>query len=567
MFDQRTTLFLSAVSAVSVVALTVGMIVFAFEYGRMDHFDRESFLSLKASFREDPSSEALANAIRVQDVFIREQHLRYIRRVKYGGLLLLGSMIALALCLRRLASLREQMPRARRAAQIESEQEQYRFKVITMLLVVILPVLLILFVAIHRPPKLDLSVTTSGLGSAVLVASSDEPVSDDQKWPQLFGFMGTRRIPDMDVPTNWDAATGENLLWKADIPIGGNSSPVVWGNKAFVTGADLQSRHVYCFDTRDGSLVWTCRIQTDALLGADFRLPAETGLASPTVATDGTLVYAFFGTNELAAVDFNGQMVWSRWFGKPESIYGIATSPIVHDGKIILQLDQGDADENISFLYALNTSDGKELWKTPRDNGATWTSPVISESDGQTVIVTTSDPYVIGYDLGSGRELWRVKALSGDVAPVPTVGGGMVFVTTQYAPLSAIRLGGSGDVTETHVAWSYDGDTPDVSSPLTDGLLLILANGYGTVVCFDAVTGEEIWKEEFRQGFWSSPVLVGDKVFLTDMDGKTFIFMMERSYVQKGVGSVGEFIGATPAFADSRIFIRSQRTLYCLGKK
>lgn len=559
-------MFLLIVSAVFVSVIAFTLILLALDRDPLEHFDRDEFLTLKASFRETPTDQELADSIRVQDVRLREQYFGFTRKVKIGAFLLLIGAIVLILSLRRLAALAETLPEARRTLDIEEEHLHYRSRVMKASLLAILPVIVVLFGLMYREPDLHSPSEDLRSDHAVIPLPDVAPVAEYSKWTGLLGNSGQRRAPAMDIPTNWDAATGENLLWKTEIPLGGNSSPVVWSDHVFVTGADLDARNVYCFSARDGHLKWTCGIRTNAMLGEGFRMPGETGLAAPTAATDGRYVFAFFGTNELAAVDFDGQQVWSRWLGVPESIYGIATSPIVHDGKVILQLDQGDEDEGLSFLYAFDASNGEELWKVPRRIRASWSSPLIVEQDAETLVITAANPYAIAYELETGKEVWRAKVLSGDAAPVPAFGAGMVFVTTQYAPLTAIRLGGSGDVTETHIVWEYDGETPDVASPLTDGELLILANGYGTVVCFDALSGEEIWVEEFRQGFWSSPVLIGDRVFLTDIDGKTFIFKMDRSYIEEGVGEVGEYIAATPAFADSKIFVRSKNALYCIGR-
>jgi outer membrane protein assembly factor BamB len=373
----------------------------------------------------------------------------------------------------------------------------------------------------------------------------------------------------MALPLSWDGAKNKNILWKTKVPLPGQSSPIVWGENVFLTGGDKQARQVYCFDRLAGRLKWTCTIRSRAFLAEDFEPYEDTGLAAPTPATDGERVYALFGSGELAAVDFSGKQVWSVWSGQPKSSYGLSASPFIHDGKLIVQIDQSSRKKGLSALYAIDPANGNTVWKTPRKVPSSWSSPILIKTPEREEIITSADPFVISYDPKSGQEIWRAEVLdSVEVAPSPIYANGFVYSVQEGAELAAIRAGGTGDVTKTHVAWTFDEGLPDCASPVTDGSLLVLAAaGYGAITCVDVKTGKAVWTQEFDDMFWSSPTLVGTRVYFPDVSGKTYIFELSRTYKALGTGVIGEDLYATPAFVDSRIYMRGKEHLYCIGVK
>lgn len=414
-----------------------------------------------------------------------------------------------------------------------------------------------------RPPE----AAPPSAVAAVPTGLREEEVPERLRWPGLRGPTGTGIVRETGFPLSWDAGKGVNTIWKAEVPLPGNSSPIVWGDRLFLTGADMRERKVFCLDRNTGALLWACTLRTQAVLSEDFEIFEETGPAAPTPTTDGARVYALFGTGELAAVDMNGNQLWSRWFGEPDNTYGLAGSPACHDGLLIVQLDQGGPKDGKSFLYAFEAATGRQVWKKPRPVPNSWSSPVVFDIGGRKELLTCADPWVISYDPKTGGELWRADVLSDDTGPLPAYADGMVYVAAQTSPLTAIRTGGSGDVTKTHVAWSYDEELSEVSSPLARSGMVLLATGYGVLVCLDAATGKVLWTQEFKDGFWSSPTLVGDLVHLTDLKGRTYIFELAESYRLRGTGDVGEKVVTTPAFVDAKIYIRGEKHLYCTGSK
>ncbi|MCB9768329.1 MAG: PQQ-like beta-propeller repeat protein [Candidatus Omnitrophica bacterium] len=395
-------------------------------------------------------------------------------------------------------------------------------------------------------------------------------VPETQRWNQLRGNNGLGIVAGLEVPVSWNGETEENIAWKTPIPMKGNSSPVIWGDRIFLTGADLDQRKIFCFDLGTGSLLWETAIQTPVVVDEDMKRTesmGDTGFGSPTAVTNGEQVVAFFGTNEIAAVDFTGKQIWSKWLGKPDSMYGVATSPCLFENKAILQLDQGSEEGPKSALYAFNPADGRIIWKTDRDVPASWSSPIAVDTGERKQILTAANPWVISYNPDNGVELWRAKVLEGDVAPIPAYGDGLVFTAVDYSQLSAVEVTGSGDVTETHVRWTFDEELPDIPSPVTDGKYLFLPTSYGYMLMFDAKTGENFWTEEIRGDFWSSPIVIGDKIFLTDTEGKTYILKFGPEYEILGEAELGEKVVTTPAFVENRIVIRGEENLYCIGSK
>ena len=569
--DLRTVRFLAAASGIFSLAVILAMIVIAVQNRPMEHFESEKMLALREALRGNPDCEAFRQAIREEDVALRQAFARSRTRLHTGAWMLLCGAAVFVLSLRRARTLAEPLPIPLELGPLTEVAPSHR-RSMAWILSIPLPVALgAVVLAAWYQGRQETAVAAGPAGALVWEQAAPfalPDVSENQRWPQLRGQDGMGRAVAMDLPTAWNAESGENILWKVPLPGQGNSSPVVWADRVFLTGASAEARQVYCFAASTGDLLWTCNIQTPARIDEEMNKDG-TGLAAPTAVVDGERVYAYFGTAELAAVDFEGNQVWARWLGAPDSLYGIATSLAYHRGKVLLQFDQDrdEEDRSQSFLYAIDARSGDDIWKVARDVSGSWSSPLVVDTGERVELVTAANPWVVSYDPDSGSEWWKAEVLSGDVAPMPVFGGGFFFTVTEYSQLSAIRAGGAGNITDTHLAWMYDEDLPDVASPVTDGRLLLLPTGSGTTHCFEVSTGKVVWTEEFAEGFWSSPILVGEDVYLTDKTGVTYIFKLADRYASLGQGSLGEPVFATPAFADNRIYIRTEKHLVCIGKK
>ncbi|HJN16655.1 MAG TPA: PQQ-binding-like beta-propeller repeat protein [Armatimonadota bacterium] len=393
------------------------------------------------------------------------------------------------------------------------------------------------------------------------------PASDaslaDGNWPRFRGPRGDGGSASVDILSSWEAASGEGILWTAAIPLPGTGSPVVWENRIFCTGATADAQQVYCLDATTGDLLWT----GDAPAGSPMPEVMEmTGFAAPTPVTDGRHVCALFANGMLVCLDVDGNEVWHKDLGVPENPYGLASSPITHGDLVIVQYDHGYDDDDLSFLLALHVDSGDVAWQVSRDTAASWATPLLIRADGRDELITCAKPWVIANDPVSGDELWRVDCIDGELGPSPTFAGGLVLIAGEGTPLTAIRPGGSGDVTVSHVAWQFDDGIPDICSPASDGELVFTLMTYGLLTCLQVADGELIWQEQLDGSFLASPATVGDKLYVTTEEGETLILSAGREFAELGRSSLGEPVSASPAFAEGRIYMRGASHVYCIGE-
>ncbi|MCG8699094.1 MAG: PQQ-binding-like beta-propeller repeat protein, partial [Bacteroidales bacterium] len=360
-----------------------------------------------------------------------------------------------------------------------------------------------------------------------------------------------------NIPTEWDGAAGKNVKWKTAIPLAGYNSPVIWGNNIFLTGASNSTRKVFCYHKSTGKLLW--QLTADNIPGSPTKAPKttdDTGLAAPTVATDGTCVYAIFGTGDIIAADMNGKRIWAKNIGVPDNHYGHSSSLYVWNNKVFVQFDSNKG----GMVMALNAKNGNEVWKTPRSSRISWASPILAEVNGKMQLVLSSNPFVAGYDTETGKELWKTDCMMGEVGPSPTYADGLIYAANEYAILVAIN------VKTGEIIWESDEYLPEVASPIVSKGLLFIATSYGVFACFDAKTGEMYWEHEYDEGFYSSPVIAEDKLYISDMGGVTHVFAVSKEKKVLANSPLGEKLFSTPALDDGHIYLRSNKNLYCIGK-
>ena len=388
-----------------------------------------------------------------------------------------------------------------------------------------------------------------------------------KNWPCFRGPLQNGVVPDAaatpDDPDSWNNLPwgDNNLLWRVKVPRKGLNSPIVWNDLVFLSGASSHdTQEVYAFSIDDGKLRWTARIPP-AGGTREERIEAggEAGYAAPTMITDGKRVCAIFATGDVGCVDFSGRLLWSINLGVPENHYGYASSLSYYDGLVIVQWDNREDRK----IIALDIASGKTVWQTPRGGEMSWSSPVVLEAGAGVQLLTTAAPHVISYNPLTGEELWRCEVLSGEVAPSATSNDHMFFVTMEHSNLSAIRPGGTGDITKSDLLWQFYDNQPDTSSPLATDDYVITANSAGFLSCVDAKSGELLWDEVFETTFYPSPILIGDNIYLLDNAGVMRIFtpfpkynlILERRMEDEG--------GPSPAVAGGRIFIRTRSRLTC----
>ena len=360
-----------------------------------------------------------------------------------------------------------------------------------------------------------------------------------------------------NIPTQWDGAAGTNISWKATIPKHGYNSPVIWGDKIFISGSDNQSREVFCFDRATGKLLWTGK--ADNIQGSPANPPkvtSDTGLSAPTLATDGNRVYAIFATGDVIAFDMNGARVWARNLGVPDNHYGHSSSLIVWDNKLFIQYDTNRGGK----VLALKTDSGETAWEKTRPSKISWASPVLAQVDSKYQLILTADPIVAGYDIKTGEELWQVKCMMGEVGPSVGFADGIVVAANEYAKMVAI------DVKTKAILWEADEYLPEASSPLAYNGLLIIATSYGVLACYDLKSGEKYWEHDVGKTLYSSPTYADGKIFMMDNDGVMRVYEFGKEMKLISENKLGEKAGTTPAFASGKIYIRGDKNLYCIGK-
>ena len=436
-------------------------------------------------------------------------------------------------------------------------------------------------------------ISVSCLSLLALVVTNSAGAFAGPGWPQWRGPSGQGVSEEKNLPTTWNSVS--NIKWKTAIPGRGHSSPIVWGNRIFLTtaiegevvpgakavthmagdkeflhpdsiGADRKHQfQVIAVDRKTGKVAWS---QT-AFEGTPYdNRHRKSSYAASTPATDGSNVYAFFGTEGLYAYSMDGKLKWKADLGKLGTVgMGTGTSPIVHRDLVITQCDEENGES--SFIVAVNKNTGKEAWRTPRKVQVSWSTPLLVQTSKRAELITSGTEFVIAYDPATGQELWRHNGVKSNAIPSPVANNGVVFVSAGFPAkiAMAITLGGTGDLADT-VLWKYEKGTAYVPSPILYGDYLYLTSDRGILTCLDAKTGEvkyEGGRVPVPASFTASPVAFDGKILLTSEDGDTFVVKAGPKHEILGTNSVGEPVYASPAVADGNIFIRGERNLYCIG--
>lgn len=426
--------------------------------------------------------------------------------------------------------------------------------------------------------------------------------ADEGDWPQFRG-PGANGLASGDAtPTTWNVPEGMGVKWKTPIPGLGHSSPIVWGDRLYVTTAvsgkdndvkvglygnvdsveddSIHAWRLFCLDKATGAVVFE---KTVVETVPRVKRHTKASHANSTPATDGKRVVAFLGSEGLFCFDMDGQLLWKKdmgpldagWYmmGKPQ--WGFGSSPVIHRDVVIVQCDVQEG----SFIAALNLETGEELWRTPRDEVPTWGSPTLApRGDGFQVLVN-GYKHIGGYDFQYGRELWKMTG-GGDIpVPTPIVHGGLVFITNAHGkmqPMYAVLLDASGDISlapdqtsNEHVAWMDPRSGAYMQTPIVLGDLLFTCSDSGALTCYRAATGEKVYKErlgEGRTGFTASAVSDGNFLYYTSETGDVYVVKPDPSFEIVSINPLGEVCMATPAISDGVLYFRTQSHVIAIGK-
>jgi outer membrane protein assembly factor BamB len=409
-----------------------------------------------------------------------------------------------------------------------------------------------------------------------------------EDWPSWRGPRGDGSSLEQELPVEWNAATGKNILWKAKLPGKGHSSPIIWQNRVFLTTCMEveQKRLLICLDAGSGEQLWQCQVLQSPLESV-HKLNSH---ASGTPATDGNLVYVPFlqvdgktmvaapnvGNNHreitpgkivLSAIDFHGELRWQVDVGDFVSAHGFCSCPVLYGNLVILN---GDHDGK-SYLAAYNKITGQEVWRTQRAHGIrSYVTPIIRKINARDQLMLAGSSHVAGFDVSNGNLLWNVEGPTEQFVASMVYDGERVMLAAGFPThhLMAIRPNGLGNVTDSHVAWHVDKHVKCyVPSPVLVGHQLFVADDRGTASCFDSTSGERIWQGRLSEAFNASLVATDRYVYFLDRDGVTTIVEPGTELKVIATNPLQEPCSASPAISNGRMFIRGDTHLFCIGSK
>ena len=427
---------------------------------------------------------------------------------------------------------------------------------------------------------------------AVLVSTGASAVAGDENWPQWRGLGGQGISNEPDVPTDWQPE--RNIAWKTLLPGGGHSSPVVWGDRIFLTAAiegdvipgakavdhvvdgkpwvhpdsvAADRKHtlkVLALDAKSGKVVWEQTAYEGPIYDARHR---RSSFAAPTAVTDGKRVFAYFGPEGLFAYDTTGKLLWKSTDKFRTLGLGTGTSPVLFDTLVIVQRDENEGE--LSSLVAYEAESGKEAWRVKRPVQISWGTPVLVTANGRTELVTTGSEFIIAYDPGTGKELWRTKGVESNAIHTPLVGNGLVIVTAGYPAKKVIAIRPGAVADDKRVAWEYAKGTGYVLSNLLYSDYLYLLTDNGIVSCLDPKTGAvkyEGGRTPVPARFMGSPVAFAGLIAMTSEDGDTYMLKAGPVHEIVRTNSVDEPVFSSLAISNGRIYIRGEKHLFAIGK-
>jgi outer membrane protein assembly factor BamB len=416
-----------------------------------------------------------------------------------------------------------------------------------------------------------MSAPTAIRAFAIAAVAALAPAED---WPHWRGPARTGMSAEKGLPLKWSAT--ENVAWKRPLPDRSGATPIVSGAHIFLNVAEGDGLSLWALDRATGAVRWT------RPLGGGNVMRRKQNMSSPSPVTDGKTVWVMTGTGILKAFDFAGKELWSRDIQKDYGSFGLnwgyASSPLLVDGALYVQVLHGMTTDDPSYLMRIDAATGKTAWKVERPTDAvrespdSYTTPALVVRGSSKEIVVTGGDYVTGHDPATGRELWRAGGLNPGKEPnyrivaSPVVIGDVVVAPTRISPMLAIRAGGRGDVTASHRVWSFD-NGPDVPTPATDGTHVYVVTDRGVAYALDAKTGRVVYgPQRLRPGTYSaSPVVADGRVYVTSEEGITSVYKAGPAFQLLAENAIEEYTLSSPAVSNGQIFVRTAGGLYAIG--
>lgn len=424
-----------------------------------------------------------------------------------------------------------------------------------------------------------------------------------QNWPSFRGLSANGVAEGYEVPVKWDVEKSENILWNTFIPGLGHSSPILWGNRIFITTAvkdngetslkvglygDVQSAkeenifnwYLYCIDRKNGEIIWERLCYAGK---PKVKRHPKASHASSTPCTDGNYVVAFFGSEGLYCYDMDGNLIWKKdlgeldwgFFRSQSAQWGGGSSPVIHDQMVILQCDV----QRNSFIAAFDLKDGSQLWNTPRDEVPTWGTPTVYIGREHSQVIVNGFKHIGGYDITTGKEIWKMKG-GGDIPiPTPIVANGLVYITNSHgrmSPIYAVRLSAKGDISlgknessNESIAWSYNKNGNYIPTPILYKDYLYCCSHKGKMSCIEAGTGKLLYSENLGYStvaVSASPVAADGKIYCTAENGDIYIVEAGPEFRLIGINKMNEICMATPAISRGTMFFRTRQHLVAIAE-
>ncbi len=545
---------LAIVLTVFAIIISVLMIANFIQTKSIEPLNNKAFNQLMLQLQQDPQNTALKEQVRALDLLARKAYFTNQWQIRTGSFLLFGCVLLVLVLLKYRSTFK---PKYTHLAGHSPPGDSWESRILTRKYIIYsgLSLFILAFISGIMSESALSERADDGEPGGIQYASPEDIWNN---WPGFRGPEGNGIAAEADYPTEWDGTTGKHISWKTTLPVSGFSSPIFWENRLFLSGADKQTQVVFCVDAHSGAILW--QTELNAVPGSPAEKPRvteDTGYAAATMTTDGYRVFVIFATGDIACLDFEGAILWSKNLGVPDNHYGHSSSLITYKNLLLVQYDHNKSKQ----LIALNTINGQEVYRKTRDVRISWTSPILVDTGERMELILSANPFVISYDPQTGNEWWRIDCMDGETGPSPAFSDGMVFVVNEFARLAAIELGDNPEM-----VWEYEDDLSEVASPVATPELLFIATSFGPVSCFDTKTGERYWMEEFDEGFYSSPILVGDLIYLIDMNGHMYIFKAGKEFNLVGEADLGEGCMTIPAFINGRIFIRGNTHLFCIAQ-
>jgi outer membrane protein assembly factor BamB len=448
---------------------------------------------------------------------------------------------------------------------------------------------------ISRTRSLLASALLLTVTSSLFAQNPQNAAKKETNWPSFRGINASGIAEGFPTPTAWNVDEKKNVLWKTPIPGLGHSSPVIWGDRVYVTTAisgatnpelkvglygDIKpviddTPHkfkIYCLDRKTGKILWE---QTPYEGVPKIMRHTKATHANSTIATDGKNVVAFFGSEGLYCYDMAGKLRWKKDFGVLDSGFfmakdaqwGFASSPVIFGNKVLVQCDV----QKGSFVAALDIADGKEIWRTPRRDVPTWSTPTVVQDGERAQLIVNGWKHIGGYDIETGKETWWMEG-GGDIpVPTPVVANGLIYITNAHgrmSPIYAVKTTAKGDIslasdatTNEHIAWSQAREGAYMQTPLVYGDYLYVCRDNGILSCYEAKTGKRLYQERLgtgRTGFTASSVAADGKLYLTSEYGDIYVVKTGPMFELLSTNTMGEVCMATPAISSGVLFFRTQ---------